>query len=112
LVVDIIFFCFVSKSVCVISPIDEIVLVVIPFSSVIISIIILEPAISVSCFSNNLVSTYILLVSSSFSVGVVFVTLLQLKSVVDIILFCFVSKSSCVISPIDEIVLVFHSHLL
>ena len=34
----------------------EIVLVVIPFSFVITSIIILEPGISVSCFSNNLVS--------------------------------------------------------
>ena len=68
-VVDIILFCFVSKSVCVISPIDEIVLVVIPFSSVIISIIILDPAISVSCSSNNLVFTYILRVSSPFSVG-------------------------------------------
>jgi hypothetical protein len=50
-------------------------------------------------FSANLLSTYILLVSSLFSIGVVVVTviLLQVKSVDDIILFCFVYKSSIVI---------------
>ena len=49
--------CFVSNanvnSACVISLIDEIVLVVIPFSSVIISIVILLPAVNVSCFKSN-----------------------------------------------------------
>ena len=46
-------------------------------------------AVNISCFSNNLVSTYILLVSSLFSIGVVVVTviLLQVKSVDDIIYF-------------------------
>ena len=39
-----------------ISPIAVIVLVVIPVSSVIISILILEPAINLSCFLNNVVS--------------------------------------------------------
>ena len=106
--VDNILGCFVSKSSIVIWFIDEIVLVVIPFSSVITSIIILEPGISISCFSDKPLSTYILLVSSSFSIGVVFETviLLQVKSSVDNILGCFVSKSSIVIWFIDEIVLV------
>ena len=47
-----------------------------------------------SCFSANLLSTYILLVSSLFSIGVAFETviLLQVKSVDDTILYCFSDK--------------------
>ena len=61
-----------------------------------------------SCFSDKPLSTYNLLVSSSFSIGVVFETviLLQVKSSIDNILGCLVSKSSIVIWFIDEIVLV------
>jgi hypothetical protein len=41
------------SSVCVTSPIAEMVLVVIPFSSVIISMLTLVPAVSVSCFKSK-----------------------------------------------------------